>query len=375
MPAAASLAAAMLLLVGTPADAMPFPPSDTSFSQDIHDSDVAVIARLDSPPDRESKSPLILPLAKFSVVEVLKGEKKVAEKQQIEAPFFDEKVGGIYLILGAASPAIEWASPYPLTPRGRKYVTDILKLPSSGVKRLVYIQKYLEDSEEPLAADAKREFVLAPYSALKEMKGQMQHDKLVEWVRDTNVVSSHRRLYLTMLSVCGGPGDLPILEKLMRSDDPKLQTGLDATIACYLTLKGSEGLPLVENLFLQNKTEEFTDIFCVIMALRFLDKEEHGRIPRDRLIATTRLVLDHPKIADQAIMDLARLQDWEVMDRLVAMFKSKDPEVTDWVRAPVINYLRTCPLPIAKQHIEDLRKIDPKAVKQSEAIYTPPESK
>ena len=140
----------------------------------------------------------------------------------------------------------------------------------------------------------------------------------------------------------------PMLETLLRSDDPKFKTGLDATVACYLTLKHADGLPLVEDLFLKKKQEEFTDIFSVVMALRFLGQEEHGPIPRDRLVHSMRLVLDHPRLADQAIMDLARWKDWTVMDRLVKLFTSADPETTTWVRIPVINYLRACPLPKAK---------------------------
>ena len=54
---------------------------------------------------------------------------------------------------------------------------------------------------------------------------------------------------------------------------------------------------------------------------------------------------------------------------LVALFKSPDPETASWVRIPVINYLRACPLPKAKEYIAELRKIDPQAVEQSETLY------
>ena len=62
--------------------------------------------------------------------------------------------------------------------------------------------------------------------------------------------------------------------------------GLDATVACYLTLKGADGLPLVEDLFLKTKQkEEFTDIFSVVMALRFIGQQEQSVIPRDKIVA------------------------------------------------------------------------------------------
>ena len=37
-----------------------------------------------------------------------------------------------------------------------------------------------------------------------------------------------------------------------------------------------------------------------------------------------RLLLDNPDFADQVIPDLARWEDWSVMDRLVEMFKAGD---------------------------------------------------
>src|SRR6185295_6351763 len=56
------------------------------------------------------------------------------------------------------------------------------------------------------------------------------------------------------------------------------------------------------------------------------------------------------------------------MDRLVKLFKDADEE-SSWVRVPVINYLRACPLPKAKEQIEELAKIDPDAVKRANTLF------
>jgi hypothetical protein len=347
----------------------------STLSQDISRSDVAIIAQLvELPPQTENKDGelnIAPPQAKFKVLEVLRGQEALGNVKEIEAPFFDDKpVGGEYLIMGAQPPAVMWSPPSALTPRSRKYVSEITKLPVAIPARLVFFQDYLDDKEDILNRDSFDEFALAPYSDLQILKPHMQHDKLVERVQDPQIMPSHRRLYLTMLGICGGPADLPVLEKLMRSDDQKFKMGLDATVACYLTLKGADGLPLVEDLFLKTKQkEEFTDIFSVVMALRFIGQQEQSVIPRDKIVPAMRMVLDHPRLADQAVMDLARWQDWTVMDRLVALFKSPDPETASWVRIPVINYLRACPWPKAKEYIAELRKIDPQAVEQSETLY------
>ena len=96
----------------------------------------------------------------------------------------------------------------------------------------------------------------------------MKHDKLVEWFKSTQIPVSRRRLYMTMLGVCGTPADLPMLEEMIRSKDRQTKGALDALVAAYLTLKGPDGMPLVEELFLKNKDAEYTDTYATIMALR-----------------------------------------------------------------------------------------------------------
>ena len=80
------------------------------------------------------------------------------------------------------------------------------------------------------------------------------------------------------------------------------------------------------------------------------------------------MMLDRPQLADLVIPDLARWEDWSVMDRLVELFKNADEE-SSWVRVPVINYLRACPLPKAKEHLDELAKIDPESVKRANSFF------
>ena len=372
------LAVMVLAMVGsaaTSASACPFCGAvQSTLSQDIKNSDVAVVARLVALPVRapvkEGELDVSIPMATLEIVDVLKGKNLVASLKQIKAPFFDDKpVGGEYFVLGGPPPELVWGTPQALTPRSQQYLADLIKFSDNGPERLAFFMNFLGDREELLARDSYDEFALAPYAELKAIKSKMPHDKIVSRIVNPDTTPSHRRLYLTMLGVCGGPQDLPMLEKLLRSNQNTFKTGRDATVACYLVLSGEAGLPLIEDLFLRKEqSDEFTDIYAVVMALRMLGQEK-GVIPQEKILATMRLVLDHPRVADQAIMDLARWQDWTVIDRLVELFKNKDPDVVSFVRVPVINYLRACPLPKAKQDIEELRKLDPKSVQQSETMY------
>ena len=115
----------------------------------------------------------------------------------------------------------------------------------------------------------------------------MQHDEFVKRLADPKTDISHRRLYLTMLGVCGAKSDLPFLEKMLKADDRAMKAGLDALVGCYLTLKGADGLPLVEELFIKNEKAEFTDQYQAIMALRF-HAEEGGVIKKEQIAAVLR---------------------------------------------------------------------------------------
>jgi hypothetical protein len=193
----------------------------------------------------------------------------------------------------------------------------------------------------------------------------MKHDKLVAWIQDNNVLASRRRLYLTMLGVCGSKDDVPMLEKLITREEPggEPKQALDALIACYLTLNGPDGLPLIEDRFLKDEKAEYTDTYSAIMALRFHGQEE-DIIPKKRLVQALRHMLDRPQMADLVIPDLARWEDWESMEKLVKLFKDADDK-TSWVRVPVVQFLKACPLPEAQDKITELEKIDPESVKRA----------
>jgi outer membrane biosynthesis protein TonB len=50
------------------------------------------------------------------------------------------------------------------------------------------------------------------------------------------------------------------------------------------------------------------------------------------------------------------------------LFKTSDDE-SNWVRVPVVNYLRACPLPEAKTKLDELAKLDPETVKRANSFF------
>ncbi len=365
------IALASLAVLAPSALACPFCSAvSLTFSEEINNSAVAVIAKLVQAPPKadDQNSSLEAAKAKFEIIRVLKGEEALGKGRAIETVYFgDSPVGATFLIMGIDPPTINWGTPIAISERGMEYVAKAMELPKEGPDRLDFFQNYLEDSDEMLARDAYDEFAKAPYSVVLGLKDRMHHNKIIEWVRSTQIPVSRRRLYMTMLGVCGKPDDLPMLEEMIKSKDRQTKGALDALVAAYLTLKGPDGMPLVEELFLKNKDAEYTDTYATIMALRFHGTEEKI-IPKPRLLEGFRAMLDRPQLADLVIPDLARWEDWSVRDRLVDLFKKADDD-SNWVRVPVINYLRACPLPAAKEQLDELAKLDPETFKRANAFF------
>ena len=384
-----------------------------TLTQEIAGSDVVVIARLIKLPSEDEQT---LDLddpdsgtAQFEVLEIIRGDDLAGGPPAIGSTikvvyFGSSNQKKNFLISGIAAKRIDWTTPLPLSDRGIEYIKTLSTLPEEGAERLAHFLNYLEDEDPLLAQDAYDEFGRAPYEVVAAVGDQIDRPKLLGWIEDSQVGPTRRRLYLTMLGICGKAEDIAFLESLIRYDYQQMKPGLtaslaimaqtgpalgatvlnemvhadvrrkqqclDALVAAYLKLKGPDGLPLIEQRFLANPAVEYTHVYAAVMALRF-HGEETDSLPRERLLQSVRLVLDNSDIADQVIPDLARWEDWTVLDQLVTMFKNS--EKNGWVRQPVVAYLLAASEQSpevskrAKTALDELEKIDPQGVKRAKS--------
>ncbi len=357
-----------------------------TFAQEIAQSQAAVIGELVEPPPAAALSPRAegpLPKGRFRVVDVLKGGDLLAaggltgpEARPIETIMLEQKPAGArFLLLGVESPDLVWSSPVQVSDRAVDYIKQLGGLPEKGPDRLAFFQAHLEDADDTLARDAYDEFAIASYADVKGLEDRMDPDRLLGWIEDPKVQANRRRLYATMLGVCGRPADAERIGAILEGKDlpaekAEIRSGLDALIACYVTLRGAEGLDLVDRLFLRRaaaaREVPFAETYGAVMALRFLG-EESEIVPRERVLESLRILLDEPKLADLVIADLARWQDWSAIDKLVRLFKDATAD-NIFVREPVVNYLRACPLPEAAAAVKELEAIDPEAVRRAATL-------
>ena len=335
--------------------------------QEMSAMDAVVFASaIDDDSDRNQDSGEVM----MRIDRVLKGDDLVEEGQEVKAVYFgDVRQGRRFMLSGVDPPDIQWSC-LPVSERAEQYIGRVTELEDDPLARLRFFLDYLNDEENMLARDSYDEFAIAPYEALKQLKPEIDHGMLVSRIKDPETSTDRRRLYLTMLGVRGDEKDLPMLEGLLRSTQKSKRAGLDALIACYLTLAGEKGLPLIDELFLGNTKAAYADTYAAIMALRF-HGTEGDVIARSALVESLHLVLDREDLADLVIPDLARWSDWSQVDRLTEMFIAADAE-NNWIRVPVVNYLRACPLPEAEKALEKLKEVDPESVRRANTFFSIP---
>lgn len=348
--------------------ACPFcePPGPT-LTEELNQAVAAVVARrLPSIPENKPLEADTFAPSTFEILRVIKGPESLKPGHKLSVLHVgDEPLSTHFLIVAEADDELAWCRPLALSAAAETYALALLSLRVEGAERLKFFLPYLSHAEALLREDAYDEFARAPYEDVRALKPQLRRDVLLAGISDPECAVNLRRLYLTLLGVCGTSDDWPRLQAMITTDSRTLKPSLDAIIACWLTLRGAEGLPLIEERILRREDVESIDINAVVHAIRFHGEEERS-IPRPRLAQTLRLVLDHPALADTVLADLARWEDWSVVERVADMFRAADEE-TQYIRVPILQYLKACPLAEAQPLLVELSRLDPKARRQADS--------
>jgi hypothetical protein len=303
---------------------------------------------------------------RLEVVEALRFAEGVPAVKSFTLEVVDAPaVGSLWLCTGVGAPELSWSPLVELTAERAAYFAQSRQQDAADPERLAYFAKFLEHADAELAADAYGEFAAASFAEVFAAKSHYSHAKLWQWIASETTPENRRGLYYTLLGVCGDATDAARLKQMLAEPTQRPPGGFDALVACYVALCGEEGLREIEEQFLSRDANP-RDVVSVVMALRFHGEEQHV-LPRTRIAKAFARLVDRPALAVQVIPDLARWEHWDALPALVKLYREAPPEDA-WIRIPIVSYVRACPLPEAKTAIEELAKIDPKAVEQASAL-------
>ena len=234
-------------------------------------------------------------------------------------------------------------------------------------ERLAWFARRLEHRVPAIAEDAFTEFALAPYPDVLAAAAALADRPLARWVADPATDQRRRGFYgLALGIVAAADGGRVVssapLRAALASGGGDFRAGADGLMAGVLVADGVEGLGwLVERA----GPDRPVDQRQLLAALRFAGEYLGDTIPAGRITAATARLAQSPAVAADAIIDLARREAWEEVDRVAGWWEraADDP----LIRRAVAGYLTACPTSAAREHLDRIGREDPAALSAARA--------
>jgi hypothetical protein len=374
-----------------------------TLSEQLAQSDAVLLVEWSQGLPAKGKSPGNTDYKVSKIAKAPAGALKVGDQVKL-VRYRAAKKGDLFLLMGSQAKSLEWGSPIEVSQASFSYLEKLPPPDAPIENRLGFYLKYLEFPDPLVANDAYAEFANAPYKDIAKLSKKLPRERLRNWIVSADTPVTRLGLYGLLLGLCGQKADSQLMQDKITSistDDFRL--GIDGVMSGFLLITGDQGLKVIEDTklrptFLVDRNGEplldkqgkkrpvpFSETYAAMQALRFMWTYGDGRIPKQRLRESMRILLARPELADLVIADLARWKDWQVQDRLVKLYGVDGYDIPSIKRA-IVRYMYYCsrdvdpkagdaPLPKyaaqAKQHLEALEKRDPKTVREAKRFLLP----
>jgi hypothetical protein len=248
-------------------------------------------------------------------------------------------------------------------------------------ERLKYFVRFLEHADPLVAEDAYQEFGHAKFDDVAAVADQLPYGKMRDWLQDASMPQARKGFYAISLALAKADGkadgkneadrraNVALLKRLVGDPASDFRAGFDGALGGYLLIDGDAALDVIEKRFFADPRAADGDVRHAMAALRFY--WEFGRqIKPQRLRAAMRRLLDRAEFAPPAIIDLARWEDWDALDRVAALY-DRPGYPQPGTRRAVVAYLDACPAAAAAAKLAELRRRDPQGVRDAEAALSP----
>lgn len=321
----------------------------------------------------------ILAIAKDTSKEFKVGQKVVLDQT------WDPSPTSTFILYKYKSPFDEtyfWDSSGPVNLAAWNYMSKAPPLKTPASERLPYYFKHLDSTEEFISEDAFSEFNRSKFQDFAKVKDSMPRETLRKYFTNSKSGSHQQDLYGLLLGVSGNEEDAKHLFSLIQKLRGESLASFRGMMVGYLLLTGEKGLDKLEQTAPSIIDSSFHEKYSFLSAVSYLGKNAPEKIPAQRLRSTLRQLLTHPEMSDLVITTFSSLEDWSVVDELVAMYDQEDYE-RPYIKRAIIRYLWRCThswdeknsskLPdyvtSAKKALEKIEKSDPKFYRDTTLFF------
>lgn len=303
-----------------------------------------------------------------------------------------KKKWNLLFLLGAKGTSIDWSYPIEVTETSFHYISQAPTPKEKTIKRLRYFLKFLEYPDQMISNDAHAEFANATYEDIIPLAMYLPREKIRKWIVDPDTPVTRLGLYGLLLGLCAEESDIAFMEAKILETPKEFRQGIEGMMAGYLLQTGADGLDKIDEAKLIPKEAPFSETYAAMQAMRFMWYYGNGLIGKERLRSSMRRLLDRPDMADLAVANLAKWNDWSVLDRLMNMYGTQDRLMKmngkgDYdippIKWAIVRYLLVAsqgknkkglgPDPAtaekAKELLDKLRKEDPQTIKSVEHFF------
>lgn len=210
-------------------------------------------------------------------------------------------------------------------------------------RRVPYFLRNLNSSDRQISDDAFVELERAPMRAIVASAKLIPREFVAARLQDDATDKLRVGLYGQMLGLAGNESDRKLLRGLIENapgGKDSFVPGMGGIVGGYLLLAGADGLDWIDASLLKEVNQDipFWHGYGTLVAVQFMWEFGEGRISRPRLRESMRRLLDDPRIADLAINELVRWEDWSLHDRLLAMMNNPKFEEI-WFKRAIMRYM------------------------------------
>ncbi len=378
----------VLLCVTTTVSAMcPFcPPSSPPLSEQLAESDCAVRAKWVRviPAKTETDSPETV----FRITDVERDRSGKLKPSDLITVDFERQgsPGDILFLTGKADQEFtQWGQPLLVTEESFAYIRALPSPEKPAVERLRFFLKFLEFHEQLIANDAFSEFARARYADVVAMQKELPREKVRKWLKSAETDPVRKGFYALLLGLCGEPADAEWLwsqfEK--RPGPNELRISVDGMMGGYLLLTGEAGFQRLVQTKLLPADAADSDVYAVINGLRFLWEYAPHCVSHEHVSIAMQVVLQRPKFAELAVVDLARWKAWDATEEVIG-WMGRTPFDEPASQAKLVQFAREClkdakatetedaaPAKLAQAFLDHLQREQPEQWSAIERILNP----
>jgi hypothetical protein len=228
---------------------------------------------------------------------------------------------------------------------------------------LQFLYQYIDHEDQTLADDAYLEFIRSSDADIGKAAKSLAPDKLRRLVQNPKTSPERLSLYAFLLGVCGKDQDAALLRSMIDRPTELTTKALDGILGGYINLRPREGWELARNI-LANRKLPFPPRYAVVRTLRFYYGWRPAESKTDILRGLDNLIEDG-EMADLAVEDLRQWKVWDLTGKVLAQY-GKPSHNAPIIKRTIIRYALCCPLPEARQFVDNVRRQDPNTVRDLE---------